>query len=437
MKKYKWIMVLALILIIAAPVAGKGPGGSPGDIPDTGELFGDLYVILRDQNGVPMLSEDGCIQPISSMDGEVTLATIDGDLTIVVWEGEPFALPTYTDTAGDLVECELAEGMADWVQAVDFGRLNLGRAPDAVINHAFDEAIKNMNIAAGIDIDPAGRLVLTFADGTEKTIDSPAENLALYIKMMKDGHWITTDPAPAVRGKRPPGQGPPEGDGPSTEDRPVLSEEAVALLPLAYRSLGDEERTNADLTVEQLQLAASLMAAAADKTGSITLDKVMYINSIYGINQLGSVLGEVEGKTYFDFGAFTYGRNLYAARGGGPNCDAGEIWVLQPELDNGTEVANHYVTQCMPILGRETDPSINAVRFTDMVEAYTTTDPDLEFFFNNNVRGFTQAADDALQVLEYIHNYKVPEVLYPEEMSAAAVEGNFSSTAPDRLRSPK
>lgn len=30
---------------------------------------------------------------------------------------------------------------------------------------------------------------------------------------------------------------------------------------------------------------------------------------------------------------------------------------------------------------------------------------------SENVRGFVQAADDALQVIEYIHNYRVPEVL--------------------------
>ena len=54
--------------------------------------------------------------------------------------------------------------MADWVQAVDFGRLNLGRAPDSVIAHAFDEAINKMNAANTIGIDPSGRLILTVPD---------------------------------------------------------------------------------------------------------------------------------------------------------------------------------------------------------------------------------------------------------------------------------
>ena len=96
----------------------------------------------------------------------------------------------------------------------------------------------------------------------------------------------------------------------------------------------------------------------------------------------------------------------------------GWIWVLQPELDgNGAEVPNHFVTQCMDILGHESDPTLNAVHFTNMAESYTTVmdgngNP-LVYEFDSNVRGFAQAVDDALQVLEYIHNYSVPEVLYP------------------------
>ncbi len=414
MKLYKWIVVLGLILVLVIPVmAGNGRGGGGGgEIPDTGELYGDLYVILRDVYGVPMLDSNGCIQPISA----VSATDPASGITAVI--NEPFLLWTYVDSEGDLVECELTETMTTWVQAVDFGRLNLGRAPDEVLDHSFDEAIKAMNAAIEIGIDPVGRLLLTFADGTVKTIDSPLENLALYTKMMKDGHWITLDGEPSTRGSGPPdGKGPPPGDGPSTELRPVLSDAAISLLPVAYQTLGDETRTNLDLTNEQMLLAASLLAAAADKTGSITLDKVVYINSVYGINQRGTLPGEAEGKTYFDFTAYTYDRNVFAGRSSG-DCATGWVWVLQPELDgSGMEVPNHFVTQCMDILGYESDPTINAVHFMNMVESYTTVTDEygnpLVYEFDGNVRGFAQAADDALQVLEYIHNYSVPEVLYP------------------------
>jgi hypothetical protein len=441
MKVLMYILVLALVLGLTVPaLAKKGPPEDPGEIPDTGELYGDLYVILRDENGVPMLDEtNGCIQPIVSEDvgeGEsVTILDYDPndptappeETIIPAIAGEPFTLATYTDSEGDLVECELVTvdgvNMADWVQSVDFGRLNLGRAPDAVINHAFDEAITKLNDATAITIDPPGRLVLTLSDGEIKTIDSPAENLALYIKMMTDGHWITPDDATTTK----PQGGPPEGKGPGTSEgdgsppppvaRPVLSDDAVANLPAAYQGLGDDEipTSGEELTDDELLLAASLLAAAADKFGSINLDKVIYINSIYGINQLGSLTIE-EDKRYFDFGlgdepAFQYSRGgVYGSRGSAECADEGPgwIWVLQPVVGQ-----TYYDPVCMEILGYDPeDPEpVNAVHFTDMEESYTTVP--FTYDFLDNVRGFTQAADDALQVLEYIHNYKVPEVLYP------------------------
>jgi hypothetical protein len=321
-------------------------------------------------------------------------------------------------------------------QSVDFGRLNLGRAPDPVIEHAFDEAINKMNIATEMTLDPAGRLVLTLPD-TEtgldvvKTIDSPGENLALYIEMMTDGDWYTEDVTPTSQGGRPQDNWP-LGGGPSKDQRPVLDESAQELLEaLGYGDLGIQGSHKwedsdgkviwqVELDDNELLLAASLLAAAADKTGSITLDKVVYINSIFGINQLGTLGGEIEGKSYFDFSGFGYNRGLYTGRSSGA-CNPGWVEVLQPELDESNEeVPDHFVTTCMPLLGWLSDPSVNSVHFVNMVEAYTTvfvkdesgTDIPLEYNFEGNVRGFTQAADDALQVIEYIHNYKVPEVLY-------------------------
>ena len=157
----------------------------------------------------------------------------------------------------------------------------------------------------------------------------------------------------------------------------MLSLDAIALLPIEYQGLGDylNRGTGEDLTSDELLLAASLLAAAADKTGNITLDKVMYINSVYGINQVGTLTTEVDGETYFDFGALAlYGRDTtFGDRQSGP-CEDGWIWVIQPELDlNNVEVANHYVTTCMNILGYElgsSDPDYqaNAVHFTHMEE---------------------------------------------------------------------
>ena len=457
------LLVMGLVLPVGAVMAGNGPGGpgggggggggggpkptpTPGggggggvEIPDTGTLYGDLYVILRDVDGVPIFDANGCIQPISAVDGG-TLEIYDSTGTEVLFEttaiaGEPFSLAFYTDATIELdVECELTAEMADWVMTVDFGRLNLGRAPDSVIAHAFDEAIKKFNSAYEIKLDPAGRLVLTLLDEetgeyVDKTIDAPAEALALYIEMMTDGDWYTEDTTPIVKGGLPTGKGPPEGDGPSAELRPVLNESAIGHLEdLGFNNLGEpyDPTTGAsDLNNQELLLAASLLAAAADKTGSITLDKVVYINFIYGINQLGTLSdGQAVPRTYFDFGDFGYDRRISYQNRGSQDCvDYGSsyVWVLQPEVaEDGAEVLNHFVTTCMDLLTyTESDEftDYNAVRYTMMTESYTTVFDEygapLEYFFNANVRGFAQAADDALQVIEYIHNYKIPEVLYP------------------------
>ena len=289
------VLVFALVPFSAVAQSGTAKGGRPTatpppseppiptETPDTGNLYGDLYIILRDENGLPILDSNGCIQPISSVTASVTIETGDGELVIEALAGEPFSLAYYTDVAGDLVECELTEEMATWVQSVDFGRLNLGRAPDSVIAHAFDEAINKMNAASAFDLDPAGRLMLLI-DDEWFTIDAPAENLGLYIKLMQDGHWITQDVTPSEPGGggKGNGGGPPPGDGPSTEPRPVLSDAAIGLLSsIGYANLGD---TNNVLNNHDLLLAASLLAGAADKVGTLTLDKVIYINAIYGIN---------------------------------------------------------------------------------------------------------------------------------------------------------
>lgn len=363
----RWGKPTSTPILQPSPTPTQPPSGGGSGTVDYGSLYGDLYVILRDVNGIPILDEYGCVQPISTI------------------TGEPFQL--LTDLEADIL-CELTEEMTEWVETVDFGRLNLGRAPDSVLFHAFDEAIKSMNSASAMDLDPAGRIMLFIGDEW-KTIDAPAENLALYIKLMQEGHWITTDTSPVVRGGPPDGSGPPEGDGPSAEERPVLSAQAIDLLAaIGYENLGD---VNNVLNNHDLLLAASLLSAAADKTGTMTLDKLIYINSIFGINQLGTLPGEVNGITYFDFRSFGYDRQaVYGGQRRSMECypspGSGFVWVLRPADDTGFL----WESACMNIL-----TEVRHMRGNEI----------------SNVRGFVQAADDALQVIEYIHNYRVPEIL--------------------------
>ena len=192
-----------------------------------------------------------------------------------------------------------------------------------------------------------------------------------------------------MRGGPPDGSGPPEGDGPSAEERPVLSAEAIDLLAtIGYENLGD---VNNVLNNHDLLMAASLLAAAADKTGAMTLDKVIYINSIFGINQIGNLLGEVQGITYFDFRNLAYDRQaVYGQQRRSMECypspGSGFVWVLRPADSTGFL----WESACMNIL-----TEVHHLRGNEV----------------SNIRGFVQAADDALQIIEYVHNYRVPEIL--------------------------
>lgn len=200
-----------------------------------GDLFGDLWVILRDEDGNPILSEDGFVQPLGP-------------------DGEPVEL----DEEGHPVDESL-------VQEVELGRLNVGRAPSSVLDRRAQEVITLLNSATEVSTDPAGRLVLT-VDGEDRTIDSPLENLAIYVALM------TTGAIPGV------------SDLPGTE----------------YDFLVDGEKTTADMMA-----AASFLAAATDKTGEFSTDEIAYINTFLGIEMVSE--GDVTWSS-IDYGDITYDR---------------------------------------------------------------------------------------------------------------------------------
>lgn len=219
---------------------GGGPndrGTKPSDAGSArGDLYGDMYVILRDSNGVPILTPQGFVQPVDA-------------------NGNPIPL----DEEGAPIDPSLA-------LEVELSRLNVSRSPDQVLDRRAAEVVTLLNSATAITTDAAGRLVLT-VDGVAKTIDSPLENMALYVALM------TTGTIPGV------------ADLPGTE----------------FDHLVDGTRTNADLA-----LAASLLAGAADKFAAVSPDAVAYINAMLGIEtkKTGTV-------TYsdMDYSTFSYDRS--------------------------------------------------------------------------------------------------------------------------------
>lgn len=283
---------------------GKGGGGvrPPSSGTKKGDLYGDMVVLLRDENGVPILV-DGKVQVVAyyydASGNLVPLTDAAGNLLVI----------PYDPATGDLVTQMTVDGVTYTVSGgeVELGRLSVSRAPAKVLDHSLDEALSKLT-ASGvvIGLDSTGRLTV---DGV--TIDSPLENLALYKLYMTTG---------SITG---------------------------VTLPAGFDP-------------------ASLFAAAADKTGTILVDTVIYLNSIVGINS---------GTTYYDFSTYNYDR--YTEWGSA----TAEVLVLQPDGSYVPTVVNVY------------DAVFNSTNWTD-----TTA---------GGADDFAAAADDYLQVIEFVHDNEV------------------------------
>ena len=287
---------------------GKPGRGNVASGTKKGDIFGDMYVLLRDENGVPILKQ--------LQDGTWVVQPVDA-------EGNPLPL----DAEGNLINPELAI-------AVELGRLNVGRSPLTVLSSQYEELLKSINLADFVSLDPSGRLLLT-TDGVAAAVDSPLANLALYVELLNTG-TITgvTDPTKFV----------------ST---------------ISY--LVDGTLTSADMLS-----AASFLAAASDKTGTLTIDKVVDMNTILGVS--GTLTDASGSGSYVDYSTFSYDRqSVYGDT-------SVEVLVKQPD-------------------GSYLPTTVNVYETVFSSTPYTSED---------GVDGFAQAADDARAVIEFIHDNSVP-----------------------------
>lgn len=316
-------------------------GGLKGGDRMKGDDYGDLYVVLRDTNGVPILTEEGYVQPIAfEMDAE-------GNLVPVLDENGNYVLLPL-DEEGEIDPTQIPEG-ENWVAAeVEFSRLSIARSPDQVLDRALDEAYAMLLEADSISLDPGGRIVVVI-DGVESTFDSPLINLALYEILLNYGNLILRD----------------------KDGEPILDEngDVQPLLPF----LPEDTST---LTQDDLMLAAALFAAASDKTGVVTVDMVVYMNSIIGID--GTLPDD-----YVDFSTYSYDRSVVFKD------TTVSVLVQQPD--------GSYVVQEVSVLDAVFGGEDG------------TFDPLTDNMTASKVDGFATAADDALQVLEFIHTYAPPE----------------------------
>lgn len=286
---------------------GNSDSGTP-----RGTDYGDLYKLLRNENGVPIMWQastlEWYVQPIDD-------------------QGEPLDL----NAEGELIDPTLAT-------EVEFGRLNIVRAPQSVLDQAFAESMKVLKApGAVISLDFCGRLTSTYPDPVTletivKTIDSPRENMALYQCIMEE---MFTD-------------------------------------RLAFLEV---------YGFDPLTVAASCFAAGSDKTGTVDIDEVVYINGFLQCTGLNPILNEYEFEYYYNFGEpmlgdakFQYSREQYADR------------YLRIISLNGDGTYNEEIKS---VLAAMEDGGL----FT-----YVWGEVDDDF-----VSGFALAVDDAVQVLDYVH----------------------------------
>jgi RTX calcium-binding nonapeptide repeat (4 copies) len=225
--------------------AGNGPGG--GKPPSTGsgkgDLYGDQYVLLRD---VDPSGGGGNGEPVLDANGQPILVGSDG-------------LPIYYELTVD-GDYEIPADRLVYAQTVDLGRANVARAPESVMQKALQSALLKIDTATEVSTDAAGRLM---CDGV--VIDSPLENLALYRALMTAG-------------------------------APSSWPEVVQHWPESLQALVGPQPLQPDWD------PASLLGAAFSKESPISMDAVLYENTVLGVN---AVLrdGNTSSVRYFDFTA--------------------------------------------------------------------------------------------------------------------------------------
>jgi len=376
---------------------GGSGGGKPGSSPD--DFLGDLALIDRDVNGVPIMTwgmgpkdKPAWVRlPIvfpETLDTEECPLTVDTIETLAADTSSGYVkLGTgsiYSDLGVTAYRVPFLDGEVDpqyagCVTEADFGRLSAVRSPPKVLDMALIELLTTLTTPdSAITLDEAGRLVVSYTeDGLDvvKTIDAPRENLAGFERLLETAALSHPEVNPGDSVDLPEW---PEHDG----------QDALAL--------------------HLMDRAAAMLGAAADKFHPMGLDELMYTTVIMniGADMTGEATtlfglpntGQEEDKVpfpYFNFDKFEYDR---AATYAGDVCYlkvVGEVTGDPPQTT--VEVVRE------PILDVVFPPIAPEELVGGLVDRTTYTQ-----FTGNNAWGFAQAVDDARAVIFWVHEHPVP-----------------------------
>lgn len=323
-------------LALSGNAIAQGNGGGGGAVrPD----YGDLIVLHRDETGVPILDAFDCQQP-KGFPEKLGCP--------LVCDAEPCLIPTDPDT------CAIEPAYATCANEADFGRVNLARASEKVLDSQLEDVLVNLAIADCTSLDPAGRIVYSRYIGDELstgTIDSPLQNLSIFKHLMRDGDIGVPLPQGATA----------------------------------------------------IQTAARGFGVAMDKAGEVNIDLLVYLNEIMGLTTGPTILGapicinvkeEVMGsvqyveKCFLDYSSYTYDR----------------------ATNFGALPSPAYIPEGAPMEGTfeflfETSPGNFVVTYDSIMSTVFLEEPG---YTAGSIGGFAQAADDTRGVINFMHTYAVP-----------------------------
>ena len=395
---------------------GHGSGGGGG----CGDAFGDLVHILRDATtGQPILQKRWVELP--------------GDET--GWAYCPIA------TRGDGSEidflpmsCDPAE--ADAVVEVDyFGRLNGGRTKERNARMHFDEVISSIKDpdVGRVTQDETGRVKLgydctvaldeTVSCASWRVVDSPMENLAIYQRVMRYGHFQTDPDEIDTWDHGDPAAGDQYHPALTPAEHAKFDPSMQHLLPRGFDTCFGGGAFNPRcangerLSGQDFVRAADYLSGAANKTGVITRDLVQYLNRILKITK----------DTAMSTAAVETLPALIRDCGGGDGVEylpVGQCTIYEATADLPWPASERFVdfrraVYNRPVWRQQLLEVLQPIGGGSWIEVPDIALQDWLGDVNGrqrgalrNIDGFVLAASDGLRAIEFVHNYAIPDDLW-------------------------
>jgi hypothetical protein len=405
------LTVMAALLIfsgdvLAAPGGGNGGGGDGGDDAGTPPDYGELIILYRDIDGVPYPSE-------KTLKMDDTGTFVDAGLC---WQPRAFNLddewacpstclddgPYPADAGVEVVDveqisCAIEAGCAGCTQEVDFGRINAVRSPDDVFDRQLEDVIVNLATADCVTLDPAGRMVTSRVETVEDDLPDLCDDDITVCTTDQDcidaglqvcsGEYVDVVTSGAI-------------------DSP-LQNLAITRQLLLTGTIGAPLPQDAGV----LDTAARGIGAGSGKTGEVSVDLVAYLDQLMGLTAPGTVTildpklcewyrEEVQGviqlveKCFLDYRAYGYYRlNNFVAL---------PAPAYIPETETPIDGWFEYLA-LVP-------GTVLVPRFQILQGPITTAVFADEFgFTEGNIGGYAQAADDARAVINFMHDWPMPD----------------------------